>query len=978
MKIGVMAIWIKFILFLVFFGSASITAAGDITLNGDEILLIENTTYTNKGNITLYDNSQLIIRNSTFNFEQDYHEQYQITLHSSSSLEIDNSTLTSSQRFLVPLFGNSKATVNSSVTLNEASGWKRGAIFEPNDNSTFSCNYSDLDCVGQMHSYSASTKATISIQNSTMQALAFHFPLNSSVNLQDFQKGLIQDFQLLKSNTNLPYDFLISNTTIENEVNVWVKDNSQSVFTSCELHQVAIDDQASVSFVDSKVETLVPRFNGVTAELDNLDVGSVDSLTLDLSGNHSFILNVSNSYIGGYYIRIHSGSNIQINNSHIKILRPDGDSITTINNSAIDETWFWCFQGTIFFNNTIVGNWADTRKYPSGQGCENNFFIKGTVTFNKADLIRESMGNQWFDTIVRREFPCLVQISNPDLAKVEVLDPNGNLAFSGNPDADGNILFQLTFDKATYDKRWKLRLLQDSKIVDEHELRISSATPIILDNQPPSFARPLPDTGQTKCYDNGGEITCPEPGEAFYGQDGKFLINPPSYTKLGASGNDLPNTATEWVMVRDNVTGLIWEVKTDDGSVHDKDNEYDWQGAQDVFIEQVNSEKFGGHSDWRLPTIQELSSIAALGQYDPTVNEEYFPNTVSSYYWSSTTYASSTRNAWYVNFRYGYVSYDGKNLSFYVRAVRGGQAGSLDHLVINGDGTVTDTATGLMWQQATMGPADWQSALGSCQESTLGGYGDWRLPNQRELQSIVDYTVYLPAINESYFPNTVSYYWSSTTIASYTSLAWSVNFGYGYDDDGNKNNYYYVRAVRGGQDWLLGHLFISAPSQGSLWKGGDIMPIRWETAGIGGNVRIAVSRQGGKAGTFETIIGSTENDGAYDWTVEGEQSFNCVLKIEPANDPTKGTAQGLFSIEAGGSICTPDIKANDSDGPITVTPTDPVSIDISLNPGKYVGFKADWWIAVKTPFDPPRGLVHLCASPWMVAGNQFVRSDRAI
>jgi len=480
MKTGVIAIWIRFALFLTFFGSVSLVAAGDITLNGNEILLIENTTYTNKGNITLYDNSQLIIRNSTFNFEQDYHEQYKIILSSSSSLEIDNSTLTSSQRFLVPLFGNSKVTVNSSVTLNEALVSKSGAIFQPNDNSTFSCNDSKLDCVGDMYSYSASTKATISIQNSTIQALAFHFPLNSSVILQDFQKGLIQDFQLLKSNTNLPYDLVISNTTIENSVNVWIKDNSQSIFASCELSQVAIDDQASVSLVDSKVETLVPRFNGVTVALDNLNVGSVDSLTLDLSGNNSFILNVSNSYIGGYFIRIHQGSNIEISNSHVKILRPDGDSITTINNSTIDEMWFWCFQGTISFNNTTVGNWADTRKDPNWPGCENDFLIKGTVTFNKADLINESMGNQWFDTIVRREFPCLVQISNPELATIEVLDPNGNLAFSGNSDAYGNIVFQLTFDKATYDKSWKLRLLQDSKIVDEYELRISSSTPISL------------------------------------------------------------------------------------------------------------------------------------------------------------------------------------------------------------------------------------------------------------------------------------------------------------------------------------------------------------------------------------------------------------------------------------------------------------------------------------------------------------------
>jgi len=51
-----------------------------------------------------------------------------------------------------------------------------------------------------------------------------------------------------------------------------------------------------------------------------------------------------------------------------------------------------------------------------------------------------------------------------------------------------------------------------------------------------AVAGPIPDTGQTKCYDNTEEIPCPQPGEPFHGQDGNYLINPPSYTKLDASG----------------------------------------------------------------------------------------------------------------------------------------------------------------------------------------------------------------------------------------------------------------------------------------------------------------------------------------------------------------------------------------------------------------------------------------------------------
>lgn len=160
---------------------------------------------------------------------------------------------------------------------------------------------------------------------------------------------------------------------------------------------------------------------------------------------------------------------------------------------------------------------------------------------------------------------------------------------------------------------------------------------------------PIPDTGQTKCYDDTQEIACPSSGEDFYGQDAQYLTNPQSYTTLGGV-----------TMVQDNVTGLIWEVKTDDGfigeveidddGIHDSSNTYFWQDAQDVFIATLNNDNFGGYSDWRLPTIKELTLIIHRGFYEPAINTVYFPNTVSNGYWSSTTYAYVTADAWGVGF----------------------------------------------------------------------------------------------------------------------------------------------------------------------------------------------------------------------------------------------------------------------------------------------------------------------------------------
>jgi len=121
-------------------------------------------------------------------------------------------------------------------------------------------------------------------------------------------------------------------------------------------------------------------------------------------------------------------------------------------------------------------------------------------------------------------------------------------------------------------------------------------------------------------------------------------------------------------------------------------------------------------------------------------------------------------------------------------------------LIDNGDGTVTDTDTGLMWQKDTaLGTYTWEQALSYCESSTLAGYNDWRLPNRNELQSIVDYSRYNPSI-DPIFSNTVSSsYWSSTTNAGYPGLAWFVFFGYGDVNGYEKSGYYYVRAVRAGQ-----------------------------------------------------------------------------------------------------------------------------------------------------------------------------------
>ena len=111
---------------------------------------------------------------------------------------------------------------------------------------------------------------------------------------------------------------------------------------------------------------------------------------------------------------------------------------------------------------------------------------------------------------------------------------------------------------------------------------------------------------------------------------------------------------------------------------------------------------------------------------------------------------------------------------------------------------ITDNVTELQWQDddASGNSMNWREALEYCEELTLGGFGDWRLPNINELNSIVDETTGSPAIDPTFEYVSSNGYWTSTSYASFTHFAWSVGFGYGLLNHEDKSHDYYVRCVR--------------------------------------------------------------------------------------------------------------------------------------------------------------------------------------
>lgn len=310
------------------------------------------------------------------------------------------------------------------------------------------------------------------------------------------------------------------------------------------------------------------------------------------------------------------------------------------------------------------------------------------------------------------------------------------------------------------------------------------------------------DTGQTICSDDdGAEITCPAAGEDYYGQDAQF------------DGNQFDLTDNGDGTVTDNVTGLTWQQIPQNLGLS-------WQEA----VDECEALELSGKTDWRIPTTKDLFSISDFSKGWPYLDTDYLymagtQVSKDEQYWADyyvgTTVEGGAAAAFGVNHGTGHIKAYAAEVSGpmgnYIRCVRGNPYGVND-FVDNGDETITDDATSLMWQKSDGGVTmDWKDALTYAENATTGGYNDWRLPNVKELQSIVDYAKSPsasdsanlgPAIDTDYFEISelesgttnsepdYGYFWSSTSAyfggdSLEYYYAWYVAFGTAVDDAGD-------------------------------------------------------------------------------------------------------------------------------------------------------------------------------------------------
>ncbi len=323
---------------------------------------------------------------------------------------------------------------------------------------------------------------------------------------------------------------------------------------------------------------------------------------------------------------------------------------------------------------------------------------------------------------------------------------------------------------------------------------------------------PVVDTGQTRVFNDRRQLTSPpKAGQPYYGQDGHYAGTQPNYHNNGDG------------TVSDLVTGLMW--------TQDPGSKVTYPQAR----AGAKTCRVGGHHDWRLPTIKELYSLIQFSgsqqakiPYLPDVFEFTWGDVdggrvMDSQFWSATANVGRAmfddHTIFGVNFADGRIKAYPRDrgpsgpTKHFVLYVRGNEAYGENRFEDNGDGTVTDHATGLMWAKADSSkPMDWPAALAWCENLDLAGHDDWRLPNAKELQSIVDYSRAPdaklasrrgPAIDPVFtVHDDESWAWTSTTHLDHGMASQGVYVAFGRamsertDRNGNKLNAHGAGAQR--------------------------------------------------------------------------------------------------------------------------------------------------------------------------------------
>jgi len=293
-----------------------------------------------------------------------------------------------------------------------------------------------------------------------------------------------------------------------------------------------------------------------------------------------------------------------------------------------------------------------------------------------------------------------------------------------------------------------VELEADPEIIEEEadpeiEIEEESLPPYPADYCRHAMCWLLP-SDQDTCYNLSGEIACPAPGEQFYGQAGNYYNpdNVRSFSCYNENGvvETCPDTAIEHDMVKDDITGLMWQRRMDPAPAGCEAGNTAYCTAEEA-IAYCDNLVYGGHDDWHLPGIAELLTLFATGSGTAGIVPFYFTDTPAEIHWSSSYYTAADQYN-YVDFGETFSNRTSKTTEGAVRCVRVADETQLpvQRFTEQSDTepVVVDTMTGLMWRSTSDGFLTWESALTTCENLSWDGFEDWRLPTLYEALTLID------------------------------------------------------------------------------------------------------------------------------------------------------------------------------------------------------------------------------------------------
>jgi hypothetical protein len=286
---------------------------------------------------------------------------------------------------------------------------------------------------------------------------------------------------------------------------------------------------------------------------------------------------------------------------------------------------------------------------------------------------------------------------------------------------------------------------------------------------------PWPDSFTGNCATPMKLIPCPRANGAFFGQDGNYRINVPTYTAT---------TST----LHDSVTGLTWQLEPEKQ-----------QKPQAEAVAYCDGLSLADRDDWRLPTRLEYITMLDAGLPGGFAVPVQIPSGTTGEHWTASAAGISKSGFFVVDDASGTFNVAVSDTKSEARCVRGP---TLSGTLAIGDDTVIDSMTGLEWQRTSLDDRErtWKAALAYCESLIHSGKDDWRLPNIKELATIIDESATLaPVVDAATFgDSSASRYWSSSPALTLASerLAFTLDAGIGNTPTVKMTEFAAARCVR--------------------------------------------------------------------------------------------------------------------------------------------------------------------------------------